>query len=1602
VKTKRNAKEISDTKAYVKVTADTNKVEQQLSAAQKAARAFGAEFEGAAEKVNDASDRVTRLLSSPYAAVAALSAAIVALGVEAVSEAARMDTAFRALQGALPSETDTAQMDALRQEIVSLTAISPRTAAELSGVAKAIAEMGEANPQEIAANLKTLALVGDALGKTDLGPLADNLDLIGDAFGLSADQARRAFVEIAQMAKGRIDIAELAAVLGKSATQLSAMGVSATSAASAITLLIDKGVDRRKITSGLVDLLDRAGQADRAALDAEAAKQDGTAKALRVLGEALSDANVRSKGLVGALADLYTGLDGSKPRFLQAKLSVEQFTIAQKAAEAQADGSATKTLSYADALDRLTTAAALNRKSAQALGQIVKNELNAVLTDLGNVVLPTVIQVLDGFTLMLSKSRREARFFAKDVVDTAAELRALAAQEAKSGQRLQFAPGAAIRTIDEQAAAVVRQPVRLQGLDERQLLTLYESIQAASRMLDGADALQLIASALANISGESHLVTKELPPAKKGFDEVSAAARAAAEKLDAAREAYAQMRLGFSNASDAEKAARSIDTFAEAQRKAGVDAAIVSVRVATLQADLNRLQTDRATKEFRTFTDALEENAVALAAMMKAEADRQTVVRQSRADTEAEINLARLRTEALRTGSVEDEKAVIAAEKKLVVEKARAAAAMENGANETTVAMAGNLAARAFDASQQVNELQKALQRLGEGDIAGKLASVAQQFTSIATSLGAAGQNIAKVAGILGPLLSGASGLNSALTRIKTDADGNVVKDAKGNAVTESLGFFSTLGGKNGAAAQAKAVASAVSIAAIAFQIADALDLFGTNAKARARQLAEAAAQFNAALADFAAQANPETGAAAKIAAAQKQAAALQKQALDASGFQFKGIAPTTATSDSLTKQADEFRAAADTIKSKIFKPLADQLRTLAGRYDELSAALKENEQAAREQVLRNIEDLAVRRLQAAGLTTEAERLRKSIAATRELATAERDTTEEGKRYYEALKAIQQAEAAAAAETQRRAAIQQKLTDDNAVLGGTGPEKLGRTVKAFGETFAQFGTIFDGFDMSTREGLSKAKAAAIDLYQTLSQDGIDDLERPIVEWIKSIVGDIDSLISALPGALDPVTAGLEAFDERVKTFGTSLPQRLNELRTIYKGMFGDWWDAMLMDVDLGDAGSRAALKQNIVDQINAILSDGVISEAERPMYEGLQRFLGIVNQAIDDAIAAAEAARLADAAKRTQNVGLDIQLNDLTGADAFTATLGKYAGAFRAALGTFDVSSLSGIEAATSNLKDFYQSIDGLSDAQLVEKYGMTRDEILAALGEIDSGLDGLGQALSDLATKQADFLDQVNLAYLDAFGEGLDAVKLQTEIWVAQMIATAKALGVWTQDLEGRINAIGDQRITNYQKQQADQSSATAASGGAGRNYTITGGVTLEDLAKMTPQERAAYYESTAIQQFAGGVNTGQVQAMAQNTSANAASSTPLDQFVASDITRLSETTALRMTDYLASGLVEWRGTRVAAEAIAAGFAAIMGGGGAAAILPPTLPTTRGTVGIGGAITVNININGPVSGTSAVDVARQLAESAAPYINEALARAAGIEARGAGRPTLS
>lgn len=1580
-----------------------------LEEAGDSAKTFGDEFQVAGRSVTGMAEEVTRALQSPAAAAAVVATAVVGISAAATRVAGEFDTAFRRVEAALPTDTDAAGLASLRQEVVDLSVVTPRTTQELTALAEAVGKMGEADPAEVGNNLRTITLVGDALSATDLSPLADQLDLLGDAFGLTAEEARQTFVQIAAMTKGKIQLEDLSSVLSKSATRMAALGISAAETAATMTVLVDAGINSRQITTGLVDLLDKAGTAERQAIDAALAGREQDAAALGIFAGTVNETNVQSKGLVGTLADLYEKLDGSRARFQAAGLSLNDYQIAAKAADAATSGAQTQVLSYAEALAKLGPAAEVNRTSAAALSQVLKNELAAQMIDLGNVFLPTVNRGLQLLVNLLSDTRRQAK-------QTASDLPAI--REMLDGGRVGFASRRAQPTV----AAINARPGFLDGFDVEQLRDLQGVFRALQKAGEGGEgltaALSAVESRLQSLTGAAATVTATMPDTGLSLADVGAKALAAAEQIKSAREAASSLLLQFADVSPAERGAQAIAAWEARAREAKVPAQELAETAATLRSALDQaLRTDLAEKTTRELADLV---AALRDIEAQASGDALQVLEASYAKITEELLRQAAAAEAAATAAdrVGDEDLARRARETAAGFRAQADAA---GKQKAQLVEIERLARRAADARQTEADFAKAANAsyTGQAKTVADLRRAENDRLTVITALNAliadpatdpkarvaaqnelnkltgdqaTAQEAVSVASSAAADATQALGLGirasaqSALTLVQVLGEGNselaamlagVLSVGDGiaglGAAAKSAGGFGQL--FSSGAGIASALGPIGAIAGGAFAVFGAISKSSEEAKRRAEELKLAAETFTANLAAFVRDlAEQDAGEfdRARTALAER-ITRLLADAAKAAGFDPKSYDGTQQSVASLQGLLDSVEAQIAALQEQVgnadqwdlpvlmaqmgqLTGFANRLRQAIEVAAEAEAALSER-QRARLQLA--TEDLEVLRLEVTGQSEAAAAMRERLETERKIqqAIADFSGAEGYEAYVAALREVTELQLKAAAATRKLSGALRMLDDLETFF----PELTGRNLSGLQATGARvwpeiFNTLFEGLDLSTRSGLQGARDRIRNLYTELAADGIDESERPLVDFLKRFFGEIGD---AIDGLGDPILNAIEAFNVQAENAGFTAAQRFQGLGAFLKlntaGLGDILGTSFQQDVLTGEG--RASLEARIRQGISDIVADGQITDAERPLLDALQQLLGLVLQAIDDAAETASSARDRATQTRTTASQLDLALGDLEGADAFRNTLEKFTPAFAALFETFDLQALEGIEGARQGLRSIRADLDTLTDAELLAKYGMTREEIVAALLEVDAGLDGLASTLKTLAEQSVDFVTTLTNDWLDATGRGMDVQLAAVDQWVEDMLAEAERLGVITDAIRTMINEIADERRAEIRERftpqvETPRELANRPSGGSGSPSGTAERVTVLDG------------ETTAQR-----------------------------------VSSISEITAQSLLGFFPSLLEEARGTRLAAEQIAA-MCAVLVGGSLPALQVPSLPRGVGAGGFGGGaqVAIIVNVSSTVAALTPQQAGEDVARAILPFIDTALARAAGIEARIAGR----
>jgi hypothetical protein len=238
----------------------------------------------------------------------------------------------------------------------------------------------------------------------------------------------------------------------------------------------------------------------------------------------------------------------------------------------------------------------------------------------------------------------------------------------------------------------------------------------------------------------------------------------------------------------------------------------------------------------------------------------------------------------------------------------------------------------------------------------------------------------------------------------------------------------------------------------------------------------------------------------------------------------------------------------------------------------------------------------------------------------------------------------------------------------------------------------------------------------------------------------------------------------------------------------------------------------------------------------------------------------------------------------------------------------------------------------------------------------VDTGLDGLASTLKTLAEQSADFVSTLTNDWLEATGRGMEVQLAAVDQWVEDMLAEAERLGIITDAIRTMITETADARRAAIRERFAPN---------------------VEPARDLTSRSSST---SSA-------------------TSGAADRVTVLDgETTAQRVSSISETSAQSLLGFFPSLLAEARGTRVAAEQIATLFSVLAGG--APGLLVPSLPRGVGAGAFGGGsqIAIIVNVSGPITGMTPQRAGEEIAAAIVPMVNTALARAAGIEARIAGR----
>lgn len=812
---------------------------------------------------------------------------------------------------------------------------------------------------------------------------------------------------------GDVSMQEFAETLGRITPIASSMNVPLADVLASISALTVGGIKANEavtgIRSAMVNIIKPTG--DFAQKFPELAKEFNATK-------------LQADGFVKFLTDFRAATGGASEAVTSLFTDVQGLTAVNALLSDGGDRVTTMLGEVGDATGSTQKAFDIMMATSSSLAQVVRNQLIDMMLALGTRVLPLVNGAMRGFSNLLEWVRTNGPAVAGAITAAATAL-AIYHGAARVAAGWTAVLGAA-QTI--QAFLSLARTVRT-AADAMALLSIVsggpaKAVVALAAMTAGFVAYKAVASKLTdetkkfnaeleriqdNQGGVNDALANmpkiDLPPDRPtnagtvdqdALDRARALRQENAERVRLAQQAYAL--AGLEN----DEAARlRIEQDAENELR----------RVA---AELSGEQLEAARRSIEL---AKEWNLAALAGNEIAERRRQLTDSRARIDgVAAETTALREQIAALSESGAAYERVVVRQREDAAVlaERNRLKAAgltlsAEEEARLRAAVRENERLAKVLDAMQGVdgNPLvipDDALDRVGK--VADSIAQAVSAAQGLASAFGEVGRSVGAVLGQTAQLLTNLSRAQQA--GITTDADGN----------KRDVGFTGALSGAAGAAGVAASVTSALGMIGAVVAIGDAFDLFGTKARERARQMREAAIEFNRALDDFALAAGTSLEDALEDNI--ERAREVAKKGMEAFGLE--GTLPDFRSASDITAWIVEFEAALAKWSPKdqqtqAFRDFLDAMR-------EVGETAAENERILRE---RNAAELSaetanaqVRLLRSQGLDAEADALQAQLDLDRAIAEAREKYGEAGNDYIALLEQIAANEAALAEE--RRAA----------------------------------------------------------------------------------------------------------------------------------------------------------------------------------------------------------------------------------------------------------------------------------------------------------------------------------------------------------------------------------------------------------------------------------------------------------------------------------------------------------------------------------------------------------------------------------------------------
>ncbi len=315
-------------------------------------------------------------------------------------------------------------------------------------------------------------------------------------------------------------------------------------------------------------------------------------------------------------------------------------------------------------------------------------------------------------------------------------------------------------------------------------------------------------------------------------------------------------------------------------------------------------------------------------------------------------------------------------------------------------------------------------------------------------------------------------------------------------------------------------------------------------------------------------------------------------------------------------------------------------------------------------------------------------------------------------------------------------------------------ERFTEAVARFAEEFPELAALFDfgGLDLTSADDIAAAKAKNKALFEQGVKEGRQDLIDAAVFWDNILDEAAQAIADSIRTAADVVSEAFADmdltlkimgadFDKQAVSFAKVVAKAVPSLAHIFDGIDLDSIDTQQERDALRDAIRKWWEKRFTIDP--ELLGGLGLSDIGAFLVD----FLGILDGIDGNLPDAAHVETVSEAMGRLRDK-LDL-LNVDSPLDVFAATveeLGKKFPLLGDAFKGLDLSTADGIKRAQEIIAVLTQA--GSSGVDYWTALGWTKEEFFAALLEIDSGLDGLADAVETAADRMNDAVSLLNTSF--------------------------------------------------------------------------------------------------------------------------------------------------------------------------------------------------------------------------------------------------------------